>query len=110
MRRFAVVLTLIGFGMSPAFAHEGGMQDLKQVPPDHQVKAVGYCKGEYRVTLKDGSTREFKEFDLRLKTDSSPNGPKPGTPALIKAGMAGDRAFVIFSEPGEMKDFVKKVC
>lgn len=110
MRRLVVALTLIGLGMSPASAHEGGIQDLKQVPADHQIQAVGYCKGEYRVALKDGSSREFKEFDLRFKTDLSPNGPKPGAPVLVKAGMVGDRAFVVFSEPGEMKDFVKKVC
>ncbi len=110
MRRLTVLLALVLFGIGSAGAHEGAMVDLKQVPADHQVKAVGYCKGEYRVTLHDGSSREFKEFDLRFKTDSSPNGPRTGVPALIKAGMAGDRAFVIFSEPGEMKDFVKKVC
>ncbi len=110
MRKIAVLLAILLFGSSSAFAHEEQIFDLKKAPADHQVQAVGYCKGEYRVTLKDGSSRQFKEYDLRLKTDSGPNGPERGTPALIKAGMAGDRAFLVFSEPGEMKDFVKKTC
>jgi cytochrome c len=110
MRRLFVVLVVLSVGVGTALAHEAQIVDLKNAPPDHQVKAVGYCKGEYQVALKDGSTRQFKEFDLRLKTDSGPTGPKPGAPALIKAGMAGDRAFLVFSEPGEMKDFVKKTC
>jgi len=110
MRKLAVAVTIVLLGAGAAGAHEGGALDLKQAPASQQVQAVGYCKGEYQVALKDGSGREFKEFDLRFKTDSSPNGPKPGAPVLVKAGMVGDRAFVVFSEPGEMKDFVKKVC
>ena len=110
MKRLVVALAVLCVGAGPALAHEEQIRDLKQAPPDHQVKAVGYCKGEYQVALKDGSARQFKEFDLRLKTDSSPNGPKPGVPVLVKAGMVGDRAFLVFFEPGEMKDFVKKTC
>ena len=53
---------------------------------------------------------QFKEFDLRFKTDASPNGPHAKMPVLIKAGMGDDRAFVIFSDPGEMAIFVKKTC
>jgi cytochrome c len=74
------------------------------------VEVVHYCNATYRVKLRDGSVREFREFDLRLKTDSSPNGPGPGTPALIRAGMAGDRAFLIFAAPEEMTVFIKRAC
>jgi cytochrome c len=47
---------------------------------------------------------------LRLKTDSSGDGPTPGAPALIPAGMMGDRADVIFSAPDEIGKFVGKSC
>ena len=104
----ALTMLLVGTGL--VFANEGQITDLKKVPADHQVKAVRYCKGQYEVQLKDGSARELKEFDLRFKTDSSSDGPEPGSPVLIKAGMAGDRSFLIFSGPDEMKDFVKKTC
>ena len=93
-----------------AVAHEGRIVDLKKVPPDHQVLGAGYCKGIYRLTLKDGSTLDYKEFDLRFKTDTGPNGPNPGAPVLIPSGMAGDRAFLVFAQLDEMKTLLKKTC
>lgn len=78
MRILVVALAVLCVGAGTALTHEEQIRDLKQAPPDHQVKAVGYCKGEYQVALKDG--------------------------------MVGDRAFLVFFEPGEMKDFVKKTC
>jgi len=110
MRAVLAISSVLALGVGMAFAHEGNIVNLRTAPPDHQVEAAGYCKGEYRLKLRDGSTRWFKEFDLRLKTDSGPNGPQPGTPVLVPAGMVGDRAFVIFSDPDEMKAFLKKTC
>lgn len=110
MRDVLVVLALLSLGIVPAFAHEGRIIDLKEAPPDHRVEAVQYCKGQYSVKLKDGFVRRFKEFDLRFKIDSGPNGPEPGAPALIRAGMAGDRGFLIFSAPAELKAFLNEKC
>lgn len=109
-RRALAGLMLLFLSAGPVLAHEGRIVDLETAPPDHQVRAVGYCGGAYEVTLRDGSTRRFREFDLRFKTDSSPNGPRPGRPVLISAGMAGDRAFLVFSAPDEMTTFLKKAC
>ena len=103
-----VALALLGAGV--AGAHEGRIVDLKAVSPDHQVEGVNYCKGTYRLKFKDGSTSDFKEFDLRFKTDSGPTGPNPGAPVLIPAGMAGDRAFLVFADLDEMKTALKKAC
>ena len=89
MRYGLILVALVLFGASVAGAHEGRIVELKKVPPDHQVEGVNYCKGTYRLKLKDGSTTEFKEFNLRFKTDSGPTGPNPGAPVLIPAGMAG---------------------
>lgn len=105
----ATFLTL-SLWIGVARAHEGQLLDLKDAPSDHQVESVGYCQGKYAVKLRDGSVRQFREFDLRFKTDSGPNGPRRGVPALIPAGMAGDRAFLIFADPEEMKGFIKRAC
>ncbi len=99
---------LLGTGL--ALGHQGRITDLKAVPPDHQVETVGYCKGVYHLKVKDGSTFEFQEFNLRFKTDSGPNGPHPGAPVLVPAGMRGDRAFLVFAEPDEMRVVLKTTC
>jgi cytochrome c len=59
---------------------------------------------------KEGAPVEYPEFDLRFKTDSTPDGPPPGTPVVINAGMKGDRGFVIFSIPGEISAFIEAKC
>jgi len=110
MRYGLILVALAWLGTGVAGAQEGRIVDLKKVPPDHQVEGVNYCKGTYRLKLKDGSTRDFKEFDLRFKTDSGPTGPNPGAPVLIPSGKAGDRAFLVFAEPDELKNMLKKTC
>ncbi|MGH7351535.1 MAG: hypothetical protein ACREJJ_04080 [Candidatus Methylomirabilales bacterium] len=110
MRRVVAIVIVLFIGTGVAGAHEGRIVDLKAVPPDHQVEGVNYCKGTYRLKLKDGSTTDFKEFNLRFKTDSGPTGPNPGAPVLIPAGMAGDRAFLVFADLDEMKTALKKTC
>jgi len=110
MRKVPIIVASVWLVSGVAGAHEGRIVDLKKVPADHQVEGVNYCKGTYRLKLKDGSTTDFKEFNLRFKTDSGPTGPNPGAPVLIPAGMAGDRAFLVFAEPDELKNMLKKTC
>ena len=72
---------------------------------------MGYCRGIYEVKLKDGSVRQFREFDLAFKTVSGPNGPRPGVPTLIQAGRTiGDISFVIFSGLEEMRTLTQQTC
>lgn len=89
---------------------EPSLPDLKQLPPSAKVVALTYCGDTYRVKLADGRSGAFWEFNLRFKTDSSDQGPKPGVPALLGANMQGDRAFVIFSSPEEISSFIKHQC
>jgi cytochrome c len=110
MRKIPIIVASVWLVSGVALAHEGRIVDLKKVPPDHQVEGVNYCKGTYRLKLKDGSTSDFKEFNLRFKTDSGPTGPNPGAPVLIPAGMAGDRVFLVFADLDEMKTALKKTC
>jgi cytochrome c len=42
--------------------------------------------------------------------DSSENGPQSGVPALVGAGMMGDRADAIFAAPDEISGFIKQKC
>jgi cytochrome c len=90
----------------------GGGNDLnlKTAGPEHRVRAASYCGDTYRVTTDDGQTRSFWERNLRLKVDSSSSGPETGMPALVGAGMMGDRADLIFAAPAEISDFIKRDC
>jgi cytochrome c len=74
------------------------------------VTAVTYCPDTYRVTTADGETTNFWERYLRFKTDSGKDGPEPGAPAIVGAGMVGDRASVIFASPEELAQFIKRAC
>ena len=88
----------------------GGERNLKNPAPNEQVKAIAYCHDTYRVTTGDGKTRAFWERNLRLMTDSSKDGPQSGAPALVPAGMVGDRADVIFAAPEEISKMIEARC
>lgn len=88
----------------------GGVPDLKKLNPEDSVQKITHCGDTYRVTTGDGKSRAFWERNLRLKTDSSKDGPGKGAPALVGAGMQGDRADVIFAEPDEISGFIKSQC
>src|SRR6185437_4950652 len=80
----------------------GQAPNLKKLDPADRVQAITYCKDTYAVTTANGETRKFWERNLRLKTDASGDGPEKNAPALVGAGMMGDRADVIFAEPSEI--------
>lgn len=98
-------------GMMGGMMGGGGRDpDLKSLEPGMQVKAITYCHDSYRVTTADGKTRAFWERNLRLKTDSGKDGPHRGAPALVPAGMMGDRADVIFAAPDEISKTIEGRC
>jgi cytochrome c len=99
----------------PQSAQQGGMMgggdpNLKTIEPENRVQAISYCRDTYRITTADGKLHAFWERNLRIKTDSSENGPQKGAPALVGAGMMGDRADAIFAAPGEISAFIKPGC
>lgn len=97
-------------------AGSGGMMgapelaDLKAVGPDQRIAAIRYCGDTYHVTTEADRTFPFWEFNLRFKTDSSDEGPHPGEPVIIGAGMQGDRAFVVFADPAEISALIEQDC
>jgi len=89
----------------------GGQKDnLKNPDPRSEIKAIRYCGDTYFVTTVAGRNYKFWEFNLRFKSDSSDSGPPPGRPALLGSGMQGDRAFAVFTSPGEISRFIQQEC
>jgi len=109
-------------GAPPQMAQHGGMggmggmmgggpdKNLRKLEPAIQVKAITYCHDTYRVTTADGKTRAFWERNLRFKTDASKDGPEKGAPAILPAGMMGDRASVVFAVPDEISKLIEQRC
>jgi cytochrome c len=88
----------------------GAVPNLKKLDPEGRVQKIARCGDTYKVTTADGKTRDFWERNLRFKTDVSEDGPEKGTPALVPAGMMGDRADVIFASPDEISGSITKSC
>jgi cytochrome c len=99
-----------GMGGMGGMMGGGGVPNLKKPDPEDRVQAITYCGDTYRVTTGDGKMHAFWERNLRLKTDSSGDGPEKGAPALVGAGMMGDRADVIFAAPNEISGFIREEC
>ena len=93
-----------------ASAQDRPLPNLKEIPPGQRVTDVRYCRGEYDVSLADGSGRKFKEYDLAFKIASSPNGPNPVKPALVPTGRVGDRAVLVFADIAELRGALKTHC
>jgi cytochrome c len=94
----------------------GPMQGMRQVPKlktvgaSSRVKSITFCRDTFTVTTEDGKSRDFWERNLRYKTDSSDEGPDKNAPAILAAGMMGDRASVVFASPDEISRFIRPHC
>jgi len=83
----------------------GQAPNLRKLEPSGLVQSISHCKDTFAVTTADGKVHKFWERNLWLKVDTSDEGPEKNAPALIAAGMMGDRADVIFADPGEISGF-----
>ena len=88
----------------------GAVPNLKRLDPEDRVQSIDHCGDTYKVATADGKIRDFWERNLRFKTDVSGDGPQKGGPALVPAGMMGDRADVIFASPDEISAFISHRC
>ena len=88
----------------------GQVPNLKKLDPEDRVKAIAHCGDTYTVTMANGQEHKFWERNLRIKTDTSGDGPERNAPALVGAGMMGDRADVIFADPGEISPLIVSKC
>jgi len=89
---------------------DGGRTNLRTIKPADQVKTIRYCRDSYHVITGDGEMYDFWENNLRFKTDSSAEGPSSHIPAILGAGMMGDRASIIFAGPEEISRFIQRDC
>jgi cytochrome c len=104
MRVIHAAVVMLGVMMGAAQAQETSRSMA-------QLVAEGYEETHIRrTTTADGETHDFWERNLRFKTDSSEEGPVKGAPAILGAGMMGDRASVIFAAPDEISGFIKHDC
>jgi len=106
-------LQSVSEGKAPAGARQGMMgrkPDLKKAPPEGQVTAIEHCRDTYTVRTADGKMDKVWEFNLRFKTDSGKDGPAPGKPVIVGAGMQGDRASIVFASASEISNFIKSSC
>ena len=88
----------------------GAVPNLKTLDAQNRVRSITHCGDTYKVATTDGKVRDFWERNLRFKTDVSDDGPQKGAPAIVAAGMMGDRADVIFATPEEISGFVTSQC
>jgi cytochrome c len=88
----------------------GAVPNLKKLGPEKRVQSIAHCGDTYKVVTADGKARDFWERNLRFKTDVGDDGPQKGAPALVPAGMMGDRADVIFASPDEISGFISLRC
>jgi cytochrome c len=88
----------------------GAVPNLRKLDPEDRVQSINHCGDTYKVATADGKIRNFWERNIRFKTDVSDDGPQKGAPALVPAGMMGDRADVIFAVPEEISGFITNRC
>jgi cytochrome c len=111
-------LHAVSEGKAPAAASPmaGGMMgaaepaDLRGAPADSRVAAIRHCRDTYIVRTHDGKTHKVWEFNVRLKTDSSERGPRPGVPVVAGSGMRGDRVSIVFASPAEISRMIQETC
>lgn len=102
---------VVARGLAPAGYIRGQSPDpLRSTPLNAQVTKVRHCPDSYFVTTADGIETPYWEMNVRLKLDTRETGPEPGKPAILGAGMAGDRVSIVFSSLSEMTSFIAEGC
>ncbi len=107
LRRWVPSLSLVGV-LGVALA--AGAVPLRNLADEQVIVRIRYCRGDYLLTMADGARHRVPEFNLRFKTDGTREGPEPGKPALLPAGMRGDRKQVIFSGLEDLRRFLVEGC
>jgi len=113
-------LKAVSQGKAPAPPSEsmmgGGMMsgaepaNLKQADPEMQVVSLRHCQDTYIIATAAGKTRKVWEYNVRLKTDSTAQGPQAGKPVVTGSVLRGDRVSRVFASPRELGQFIKESC
>lgn len=103
--------SVVAQGLVPSeYVHGQQPEPLGEPPAEQQVTAVRHCRDSYFVTTADGTETPFWEMNVRLKLDTRATGPVAGKPAIVGAGMMGDRFSTIFASPDDLTRFVVEEC
>jgi len=98
-------------GLIPQSLAEGQIPpDLSSAGTNQRITEIRHCRDAYYITTADGARLPFWEANVRIKTDSSPRGPKSGEPVLLHSGMAGDRISVVFSSLSDIRRLIAEKC
>jgi hypothetical protein len=84
------------------------MRDLRNLPASEEVVAVTLCRGQYDVVLKDGTHRQFAEYSLVFKMDTSDFGPPAA--ALVVSSRSPWRAAIVFPNPRALMEVLYQRC
>jgi cytochrome c len=85
-------------------------QDVSQAASNQRIKEIHHCRDTYFVTTANGARFPFWETNVRLKTDTSPRGPRQGEAVLLSSGMVGDRVSIVFSSLADLKVIIAERC
>jgi cytochrome c len=99
-----------GGGMMGGMMGNSGPANLRQASTDALVTSLRHCRDTYIIKTAAGATHKVWEYNVRLKTDSSKQGPNPGKPVVTGSGMQGDRVSIVFASPSEVSEFIKESC
>lgn len=103
--------SVVAKGLIAARAARGqAPEPLDKAGLAEQVTSVRHCQNTFFVVTADGEEHLFWEMNLRLKVDSGVTGPNSGKPVIASAGMQGDRASIIFSDPTQISAFIQAKC
>ena len=83
------------------------LRNLKAVGPEAQVTAIHQRGDTFEITTADGRKTAFRQTNLRIKIDTSDQGPDAGKPVILPGGMMGDRVTVFFALPMEVATLIK---
>ena len=84
----------------------GQVANLKELRSGRQMcSGITYCKDTYASQLQR-TDAQVLGAQSSLKTDASGDGPQKNAPAIVDAGMMGDRADLIFADPSEISSFI----
>ena len=85
-------------------------EDVSSVGDNQRIKEIRHCRDGYYVTTANGAQFPFWETNVRIKIDTSSRGPKKGQAVLVRSGMVGDRASVVFSSLDDVNQLLAEKC
>lgn len=102
---------VVSQGLVPRDYVRGQKPDpVRLAPTDTVVTRIRHCRDSYFIATADGRETPYWEMNVRFKVDTRDTGPEPGRPVLLRAGMAGDRASIVFSHTQELMRFISEAC